>query len=53
MKEEINQLIRYRMERAKEAIAEAELLFSEGRRASPTRLGLADYGYGCSLSQDR
>ncbi len=39
MKEEIKQLILYRMERAKEAIAEAELLFSEGHiRTSVNRL---------------
>ncbi|GEA15858.1 hypothetical protein E308F_21020 [Moorella sp. E308F] len=30
MKEEIKQLILYRMDRSKEAITEAELLFSEG-----------------------
>ncbi len=30
MKEEIKRLVLYRMERAKEAITEAELLFSEG-----------------------
>ncbi len=29
MKEEIKRLVLYRMERAKEAITEAELLFSE------------------------
>lgn len=39
MKEELKQLVLYRMERAKEAIEEAELLFSKGHiRTSVSRL---------------
>lgn len=39
MKEELKQLVLYRMERAKEAVEEAELLFSKGHiRTSVNRL---------------